>query len=104
MMVDGLKEFISDNDIKIIKIKGIKYLILYKAVKDDFDSWFACDRLGRHSPGAYKIGNTVKCRLWDSDRSITCSDGLHVGTFSTASNFCGNGSDYLIEVLVNQKM
>lgn len=117
-MVTGLKEFIAENDIEIRRIGRLKFLVLYKAVRDDYGSWWHHIMKLRNDTNAYRPGTTVRCREWSIDRDDDCGPGLHVGTWEHARWFAswsdkdwstiGGKAVYLskmriIEVLVHPK-
>ena len=100
-MVEGLSEFIDRFKIKTRVVNGTKYLIMYKAVRSDFGSiWL--DMVSKRDKGAYRLGMTVVCRKWSSNRRNECGKGLHVATRNFADGFAIHG-DKVIEVLVHPK-
>jgi hypothetical protein len=101
-MVTGLKEFIVKNNIEIRKIGRLKFLVLYKAVRQDFGSWWwYIMKVPKDDTDAYRPGTTVKCREWSIDRNDDCGPGLHIGTWEYAYWF---GIEMrIVEVLVRPK-
>lgn len=102
-MVNGLATFIKQNSIETRNINGHKHLVLYKAVRMDFGSWwlrFNGHDAGGKDKGAYAPGMTVKCRKWSSDRNYDCGRGLHVATYFRACHFARYERMRIIEVLV----
>lgn len=79
-MVEGLAEFVAKRHIKTRIVDHEEYLVMYKAVRSDFGSWYRRQRTRRPKDvGAYKPGTTVDCRTWSSNRRNDCGKGLHVG-------------------------
>lgn len=96
----GLKKFIKDNNISIIKRDNkIEYLILYKVVTKSFSPWWLHHARNKHS-GIYRPGTSVTCKEWDSHRYNTCGKGLHIGTLDFCTEFAGMNRPYIVEVLV----
>lgn len=101
-MARGLEGFIKAYDIQKVYRDNKEYLVFYKSVRKDFgSSWAACN--GIFSQGAYKPGNIVECKHWDTNRHRSCSSGLHVGTFSCAISFSGDDTPLVVEVYVEPK-
>jgi hypothetical protein len=87
-MVEGLAEFIAKCHIKTRIVNHEEYLVMYKAVRPDFGSWYRRTLTPRPKDvGAYKPGTTVDCRTWSSNRRNDCGKGLHVGTWAFAKRF-----------------
>lgn len=105
-MVEGLAEFIAKCHIKTRIVDHEEYLVMYKAVRPDFGSWYRRTLTSQSKDGgAYKPGTTVDCRTWSSNRRNECGKGLHVGTRAFVKRFIREICHYiqrmvLIEVLV----
>lgn len=110
-MDERVKQFIKLYNIKLDKWGR---LILYKAVTSDFNPWSSShdaifrwekemvQALGKKKP--YKPGTLVRCSRYDTNIKVSCSSGLHAGTFSCATAFCtsylSKGTAQIIEVRV----
>lgn len=103
-LAPGLQEFVKGHNVRKVHKNNKEYLVFYKAVTYNFGSWFASRRGEKFSYGAYKPGNIVKCRKWNSDRNESCSCGLHIGLFDFATNFTDPFNvSFVIEVYVEAK-
>jgi hypothetical protein len=107
-LVDGLNDFVTDNNIEIRVVRGRTYLVLYKAVRLNFLPWYnifddstLTKRMYRLQP--YKPGTVVKCRKYSTNRFDDCGPGLHVATWSWACVFRKRHNLRLVQVLVRPK-
>lgn len=85
-MREGLAEFIQIHGIETRQVDGCGCLVMYKAVRMDFGSWYN-RRYPQKDAGAYRLGTTVACRKWTADRNMDCGLGLHVGSLRFANAF-----------------
>lgn len=107
-MTEGLAEFIQMHGIETRQVNGCGYLVMYKAVRMDFGSWYnRC--FPKKDKGAYSPGTTVRCRKWTSNRNMDCGLGLHVGSLRFARVFRRLMGDHhcmrmrIVEVLVHHE-
>jgi hypothetical protein len=91
-----LEKFVQRHNIKHIQRDGKEYLVLYKAVREDYGSWFK----RASSAGAYKPGNLVVCRDVSNNRNNDCGRGLHAATLDFAAKFATCDVPFVVEVLV----
>lgn len=98
-LAPGLKEFVRFNNISIIVQDNVEYLVLYKAVRADYGSWNKSKK-NKDTRGAYRPGNEVHCYRYSTNRSLSCDEGLHVGTFGFARGFIDRSKPIMIEVFV----
>ena len=102
-MVVGLKTFIRDHEIETRIINGKLHLIMYKAVRKDYGSWWNKDLYKKIDVGAYKPKTEVVCQRLNKDRNEDCGEGLHVGTKQFAFDFWTRYFilSHIVEVLVD---
>jgi len=81
-----LKKFIEKYHIETRIVNGNECLVMYKAVRWDFGSWYYRDR-PEYDMGAYKPGTVVKCNKYDRSTHMDCGEGLHVGSLRFANSF-----------------
>lgn len=83
-----------------IKMKN-GMLVLYKAVRKDFGSWWCTNIVGKKAAsGIYTPGTEVKCRRCNRNPLEPCGQGLHVSTKKFAYRFQKSAAPTIIQVLV----
>ena len=79
----GLKTFVKKNNVEVID----GHLILYKAVRSNYSSWYRWMNKNVYRPGT--LVEIPRGKVSDN-RSIRCGPGLHVGTLRFVKEFAAN--------------